>query len=100
MSKRGYTHVKELLPAIQGMIGQGMSQQEVATANQPRHYKNTNSISHAISVVTLHFGDILRLEEIALCISNCAIERPLKCMIAEFRVDSSFYKTIQKRIKR
>ena len=30
MSKRGYTHVKELLPAIQGMIEQGMSQQEVA----------------------------------------------------------------------
>ena len=30
MNKRGYTHVKELLPSIQGMIADGMSQQEVA----------------------------------------------------------------------
>ena len=30
MSKRGYTHVKELLPTIRGMIADGMSQQEVA----------------------------------------------------------------------
>ena len=30
MSKRGYTRVKELTPAIKAMIEQGMSQQEVA----------------------------------------------------------------------
>ena len=30
MGKRGYTHVKELLPVIQAMIEEGMSQQEVA----------------------------------------------------------------------
>ena len=30
MSKRGYTHVKELLPAIQAMREQGMSQREIA----------------------------------------------------------------------
>ena len=30
MSKRKYTHVKELLPAIQAMVEQGMTQREIA----------------------------------------------------------------------
>lgn len=30
MSKRSYTHVKELLPAIQGMVAQGKTQREIA----------------------------------------------------------------------
>lgn len=30
MTKRNYTHVKELLPAIRGMVEQGKTQQEIA----------------------------------------------------------------------
>ena len=30
MSKRNYTHVKELLPAIQAMVAEGMTQREIA----------------------------------------------------------------------
>ena len=30
MSKRNYTHIKELLPAIQAMVADGMSQREIA----------------------------------------------------------------------
>ena len=30
MSKRSYTHVKELLPAIQEMVEQGKTQREIA----------------------------------------------------------------------
>ena len=30
MSKRNYTHVKELLPAIQAMVAEGMTQKEIA----------------------------------------------------------------------
>ncbi len=30
MTKRNYTHVKELLPAILGMVEQGMTQREIA----------------------------------------------------------------------
>ena len=30
MSKRNYTHIKELLPAIQAMAADGMSQREIA----------------------------------------------------------------------
>ena len=30
MAKRKYTHVKELLPAIQAMVEQGMTQREIA----------------------------------------------------------------------
>lgn len=30
MSKRNYTHVQELLPAIQEMVEQGMTQREIA----------------------------------------------------------------------
>ncbi len=30
MSKRSYTHVKELLPAIQEMVEQGRTQREIA----------------------------------------------------------------------
>ena len=30
MSKRNYTHVKELLPAISAMVEQGMTQREIA----------------------------------------------------------------------
>ena len=30
MSKRNYTHVKELLPTIQAMVAEGMTQREIA----------------------------------------------------------------------
>ena len=30
MSKRNYTHIKELLPTIQAMVADGMSQREIA----------------------------------------------------------------------
>ena len=30
MSKRNYTHIKELLPAIQTMVAEGMTQREIA----------------------------------------------------------------------
>ena len=30
MSKRNYTHIKELLPTIQAMVAEGMSQREIA----------------------------------------------------------------------
>ena len=30
MSKRNYTHIKELLPTIQTMVSEGMSQREIA----------------------------------------------------------------------
>ena len=30
MSKRNYTHIQELLPAIQGMVAEGMTQREIA----------------------------------------------------------------------
>ena len=30
MSKRNYTHIKELLPAIQAMVTEGMTQREIA----------------------------------------------------------------------
>ena len=30
MSKRNYTHIKELLPTIQVMVAEGMSQREIA----------------------------------------------------------------------
>ena len=30
MSKRNYTHVKELLPEIQAMVAEGMTQKEIA----------------------------------------------------------------------
>ena len=30
MSKRNYTHIKELLPAIHAMVADGMSQREIA----------------------------------------------------------------------
>ena len=32
MSKRNYTHIKELLPAIQAMVAEGMTQREIAVA--------------------------------------------------------------------
>ena len=30
MSKRNYTHIKELLPTIQAMVAEGLSQREIA----------------------------------------------------------------------
>ena len=30
MSKRNYTHIKELLPTIQAMVAEGMTQREIA----------------------------------------------------------------------
>ena len=30
MSKRNYTHIKELLPTIKAMVAEGMSQREIA----------------------------------------------------------------------
>ena len=30
MAKRGYTHVKELIPAMQAMVVEGMTQREIA----------------------------------------------------------------------
>ena len=30
MSKRNYTHIKELLPKIEAMVSEGMSQREIA----------------------------------------------------------------------
>jgi transposase len=39
MAKRKYTHVKELLPAIQAMVEQGMTQREIA-----EHYGFDNKL--------------------------------------------------------
>ena len=45
MSKRNYTHIKELLPTIQAMVAEGMSQREIA---EHFGFKDKFVVKHAL----------------------------------------------------
>ena len=45
MSKRNYTHIKELLPTIQAMVAEGMTQKEIA---EHFGFKDKYVVKHAL----------------------------------------------------